>query len=194
MSGPTQILSPPGLPSAEAAWDEAFLRVEGYLRAHRLESRVMLNQIANDIVETARRQARVNPVASPVTLAMQVTHDRIGAWFARTGLKANWNDERSRARGRLALIGADLPGRWANQFLSAEPVPEEFAAAIRSFEMYPGPALQLSPMPAAPLEFAFADEGESPYPPTRNLWLLVRAAGSWLLIAGFFGIAWAASH
>ena len=54
--------------------------------------------------------------------------------------------------------------------------------------------LQLSPMPAAPLEFAFADEGESPYPPTRNLWLLVRAAGSWLLIAGFFGIAWAASH
>lgn len=43
-------------PNAGPAWDEAFLRVEGYLRAYGLESHVLLNQITAEIIQEARRR------------------------------------------------------------------------------------------------------------------------------------------
>jgi hypothetical protein len=197
MAGSTMTFSRPAAVVSSAApvdpgWDEAFLRVEGYLRAHHLESRVLLNRIVTEIIQDARTLAQGSPSEEPVKLAMQATHARIGAWFARAGMDLDWTNERMRARGRLAMVLADLPGRWSNLFLSADPLPEEFAAAMRSFALFPSPRLQLSSMPPAPLEFAYNDG--SPSPPNRNVRLLLRAFGSWLLIAGFFGIAWAASH
>ncbi|MBC8010917.1 MAG: hypothetical protein H7067_12570, partial [Burkholderiales bacterium] len=40
-------------------WDEAFLRVESYLRAHQIESRLVLNRLAMEIVRAARAAAEV---------------------------------------------------------------------------------------------------------------------------------------
>ena len=179
--------------TTDSAWDEAFLRVEGYLRAHRLESRVLLNRIATEIIQDARFAALVHPQEEPVKLAMEALHLRIGRWFARIGAEFDWTDERQRARGRLALVVSDLTGRWANYFLGPEPLPPELVAAMATFELHPGLELNLSTMPPAPLEFGFDDNG-TPYPPTRNFWRVLRTTGSWLMIVGFFGIAWAASH
>src|ERR1700712_5750223 len=83
---------------AGPAWDEAFLRVESYLRAHHLESRVLLNQITTDIIQEAHQRALAHPEEEPVVAAMHTTHARIGAWFARAGNAADWSDERVRAR------------------------------------------------------------------------------------------------
>ena len=174
-------------------WDEAFLRVASYLRAHHLESRVLLNHLATEIMAQARERARENPDHAPVTLAMGVTHERIGAWFARAGRDADWANERVRAADRLALVLADLPGRWANCFLSTEPVPQELAEALASATLEPGPELHFSNMPPAPLEFGFNDDGQS-NPPNGGGRFLMRAASSWLAIAGLLGVVWAASH
>lgn len=184
---PTAILP---LPSADPVWDEAFLRVQSYLRAHGLESPQQLYQLTADIV----REARAAPGADdPIGTAMRVTHARIGAWFARTGAPLDWSDERVRAQGRLALIVADLPGRWANQFLSAAPVPPELAAALASDRPLAGPELSLSGMSAAPLEFGLIEPSD-PRLPVRRFWVPARAALSWLVVLGFFSVAWAASH
>ncbi len=174
-------------------WDEAFLRVESYLRAHHLESRVLLNHLATDIITQARERARENPDLAPVTLAMGVTHERIGAWFARAGRDGDWSNERVRAADRLALVLADLPGRWANSFLSTERVPHELAVALGSATLEPGPELRFSNMPPAPLEFGFNNDGH-PHPPNRGGRFLMRAGGSWLTIVGVLGVVWAASH
>src|SRR5579863_8664 len=69
--------------AADPAWDEAFLRVQSYLRAHGLESPVLLNQATAGII----REARENPGPAgtePVARAMEAAHARIGAWFARS--------------------------------------------------------------------------------------------------------------
>jgi len=183
-------LDPPSLPS-DPAWDEAFLRVESYLRAHHLESRVLLNQLATDIVSEARTPA--NPGGFPVVTAMDATQARIGAWFARAGHAGEWSDERVRARARLALLLADLPGHnWDHCFLSV-PVPPELAAALASRVLQSGPELRFSNMPAAPLEFGF-DDPDDPNALKRGGWMMIRAAASWLVIVGLFGVAWAASH
>jgi hypothetical protein len=177
---------------ADPAWDEAFLRVESYLRAYGLESRVLLNRIALEIVQEARARNLGGEDGDPVTLALEVTHARIGEWFARAGRDLDWANERTRSQGRLSLIVADFPGRWGNHFLSAEPVPAELAGAMSGFDMLPGPELRLSNMAPEPLEFGL-ESGDSRLPGGRFR-VPARAAVSWLLIFGFFGAAWAASH
>lgn len=180
------------LPSGPA-WDEAFLRVESYLRAHHLAGRVLLNQLTADIIREAGGRAQEHPREDPVVAAMQVTHAWIGAWLARAGLTGDWSDARVRAGGRLALVLADVPGSWASSFLSAEPVPPELASALNSGVLQPGPELRFSNMSAAPFEFSFADP-DDPNRPTKSGWAGMRAAAGWLAIVGFYGAAWAASH
>ena len=194
---PTMTPPPPeSTPAAPAAaadprWDEAFLRVESYLRAHGLESPVRLNAITAEIIRAARA---VEPArAEPVPAAMEVAHARIGAWLARAGLELDWNDQRSRAQGRLALIIADLPGRWADYFLSPGPVPGKLAVALASGQLLPGPELRLTTMPPAPLEFGTIEAAARRHL-VSGAQRSVRALVSWLLIAGLLGIAWAASH
>ena len=180
-------------PPTDPAWDEAFLRVESYLRAHHLESRVLLNQLVTEIIAEARSRGPAQPADEPVVVAMQVTHARIGAWFARAAQASDWANDRDRAHGRLALVIANLPGRWSNHFLSAQSVPPELAAAMASFQFQPGPELRFSNMPTAPLEFGF-DESDHPHAAKHGVWPLVRAASSSLFVVGLIGAAWAASH
>ena len=184
-------LSP--LPSPEAAWDEAFLRVESYLRAHHLESRVLLNKLATDIIREAQATGGQNPGDEPVVLAMRVTHARIGAWFSLSSKEADWSNERVRARGRLAMLLSNLAARWPNSFLSGPPVEPELSAALGSGRLMSGPELRLSNMPPAPLEFGFDDYGD-PRLPKKDAGLFLRAAVPWVLLVGLFGVAWAASH
>jgi hypothetical protein len=177
----------------DAAWDEAFLRVESYLRAHHIEGRVQLNRLATEIIAEARAAAEKNPAAAeaPVGAALRVTHARIGAWLARAGLAADWSSDRARARGRLALLLADLPGRWPAWFLHDAPPPPELAAALASGRLQPGPGVRRSNMPPAPLEFGF-DAG--PRAPRVRVWPWLSAATPWLCLVGAYGLAWAASR
>ncbi len=193
----TAILKPPDSSSqplsADQAWDEAFRRVESYLVAHHLESRVQLNYLATEVIRDARTRASAEPALAPVVAAMQVLQLRIGAWFARAGNVGDWSDERVRARARLALLTAELPEHCADLFLATGPVPPQLAAALAAGALEPGPKLHLSSMPPAPLEFGFADPVQSARP-GRSGWTRLREAASWLLALGLFGAAWAASH
>lgn len=189
-------ISPPVTSAVPAgpAWDEAFLRVESYLRAHHLESRVLLNQLATDIIREARERALEIPGEAPVSVAMQVTHARIGVWFARAGNAGDWSEERVRVRGRLALVLAELPGHRADYFLAAGPLPPGLAAALAGGLLQPGPKLRFSNMPPAPLAFGFDDPGD-PYARKPGGWGPgMLAAAGWLSLAGLYGVLWAAAH
>ncbi|HEY4247423.1 MAG TPA: hypothetical protein VGM64_11235 [Lacunisphaera sp.] len=182
----------PAMP-AGPVWDEAFLRVESYLRAHHLESRVLLNRITTEIIRDAWQHSLANPGEEPVAIAMRCTHARIGAWFSRAGNHGDWSDERVRARGRLALVLKDLPGNSTSCFLSNDPIPAELPAILASGILLPGPELHLSNMSAAPLEFGF-DEPSDPSTTKKSGWSTVREAAGWIALVGIYGAAWAASH
>jgi hypothetical protein len=178
--------------SADPAWDEAFLRVQSYLRAYGLESPVLLSQATNSLIDEARLKASYSRV-EPLHLAMEVTRCRIGAWLAQVGFPVGSANEQIHVHGRLALIIADLPGRWANHFLSPDPVPPELSAAMASLRIMPGPEMRPSSMAPEPLEFGILEPGDSRLP-SRRLWVPLRVAASWIVIFGLFGLAWAAAH
>ena len=191
MESSLSVADPPSR-AADPAWDEAFLRVQSYLRAYGLESPVLLSQATSSIIGEARSKAAPG-LSEPVALAMEAAHARIGAWFAQAGFTAGPANEQICVQGRLALIIADLPGRWANHFLSPEPVPAELSAAMAALKILPGPEMRPVSMSPEPLEFGILEPGDSRLP-NRRLWVPVRVAASWLLIFGLFGLAWAATH
>lgn len=172
---------------ANAEWDEAFSRVESYLRAHRIESRVLLNQLATDIINRARKLAESHPGEAPVTLAIQVAQGQIGEWMCQMVGGGDWSDARFRARGRLALLLADIPVRCPEQFLRE--LPDDVRARLANAQIEPGPELRLSSMPSAPLEFPSADSVEANWV-TFSRSAFLRGAMSWVVIAGVIGAAW----
>lgn len=173
---------------ANPAWDDAFLRVESYLRAHHLESRVLLNRLAAEVIAEAVPLAHGRTQDEFVTLAMQVLHARAGMWFARVFPDGDWTDDRFRARGRLALLLADVPTRWPEAFLSNGPLPEELVTAMRSCAFEPGPELRFTSMPPTPAGELFGDDADPASGPVRQGPLVRLAVYAIMVLGGLIGI------
>lgn len=189
----SQPLSTPKVAPADPAWDEAFLRVESYLRAHHIESRVLLNSLAITIMAKTRSLAESRPGEEVVTLAMQVTNAEMGTWFARVFGEGDWSDERFRARGRLALLLANLPARWPEHFLTPDALPADSSEAMRTCAFQPGPELRFSHMPPTSLVDVMGDTTD-PAHARASRQAILRAASCWLLLVGLLGFAWISSH
>ena len=72
-------------------------------------------------------------------------------WFAQVLQESPaGTDQMLSTRGRLALLLADMPGKWQDQFLRPGPWPEEFVSAMRETYLRAGPDFQLSKMAPAP--------------------------------------------
>ncbi len=182
------------------AWDEAFLRVESYLRAHQIESRLVLNRLALEIIRAARAAADRSGAApsdpqDPVALAMREAERRTTAWFNRVlGDAVDPDDERLGTRGRIALVMADVPARWPQYFLAETPPPPELVEAMRAAYIEAGPELELTRMVPRPLDFGpianVADEAWK----TFARWPVLRAILGWLLFVGLLAAVWRSTH
>ncbi len=135
-------------PRADPAWNEAYERVESYLRAHRIEQPIALSELTNAIIAAAWQQAADAPVITPVTLALREADRLITEWFVRVLAKGGAHSRRLSVRGRLALALADAPGRWPDAFLAPVAPPRELADAMRAAFLRTGPPPQLSKMTA----------------------------------------------
>jgi hypothetical protein len=158
--GATRINSAVAGLDIDASWDEAFMRVESYLRAHHFESRVQLTRLTTEILAAARELASRFPDEEPVTLAMRVAQARIGDWLQRALGEGDWADERFRARGRLALLRSELPHRCPQLFLSRDPLPVPVVAELADAHLVASPELRPTTMPPANLEFPLGELAE----------------------------------
>ena len=76
----------------------------------------------------------------------------VNEWFAQVLQAPPAGAEMLSTRGRLALLLADMPGRWQDQFLRPGPWPEEFVVAMRENYLRAGPDFQLVKMTPRPLD------------------------------------------
>ena len=179
------------------AWDEAFLRVESYLRAHQIESRLVLNRLAIEIIHAARSAAGApsGQGMDPVSLAMREAERRATEWFARVlGDAADPEDERLGTRGRIALVMADVPARWPQHFLSTTPPPPELVEAMRAAYIEAGPELELTRMVPRPLDFGPIANAADEAWQTFARWPVLRAVLGWLLFVGLLAFLWIRTH
>lgn len=178
---------------ATQQWDDAFSRVESYLRAHHIGSRIVTTELTTEIIKAARKLAQELPAEPPVTLAMQITQARLGEWLVASMGTGDWTDQRVRAKGRLALYVSNVSKDEPAAVCRADALPDSIARKFRSVEIQPTPELDRVTMPPSVLEFELADMVERRWT-TFSRSVFFKASAGWMVIAGVGCLTWFAMH
>lgn len=166
-------------------WNAAYGKVESYFHALRILNKALLGQLVLRVLERAMHRAPKEPHLSATQLAAEEMDRVVTEWFSEV-LQVPMADRTLSTRGRLALLLADMPGKWQEQFLRPGPWPEEFVNAMRETYLRAGPDFQLSKMAPRPLDLGpittLTNYGKIPYFKMILAWSLVAL----LLITVFY--------
>jgi len=174
-------------------WNAAYVKVENYFHALRVRNKALLGQLVLRVLERAMRRAPLEPDRSATQLAAEEMDRLVIEWFAAVLQESPANaDQMLTTRGRLALLLADMPGRWQEQFLRPGPWPPEFVSAMRETYFRAGPDFQLSKMAPRPLDLGpittLTNLGRLPYVRMALVWIgfaLLLIGVFWLTHGGF---------
>ena len=140
------------------AWNAAYVRVEDYLRAHRLHNRLHQSRLIQSVLERAARRHAQNPALDPTTLAAEECEILMAAWFREVLGNKDLPDDRVAVTGRVALLLSEGPEKWPYAFLQREKVPEDFSQAMRTSSMEAGPDMSVSNMVPRPIDLGAFSE------------------------------------
>jgi len=167
-------------------WNAAYSKVESYFHALRVRNKVLLGQLVARVLERAMQQSAREPERSATELAVEEMDHLVNEWFAQVLQAPPAGAEMLSTRGRLALLLADMPGKWQDQFLRPGPWPAEFALKMREMYLRAGPDFQLAKMTPRPLDLGpittLTQLSRLPYFKMAASWLLFGL----LLIALFY--------
>jgi len=133
-------------------WNAAYGKVENYFHALRVRNKVLLGQLVIYVLKRAMYRAPQEPNRSATELAAEEMDRVVTNWFSEVLRESPTDsDQMLSTQGRLALLLADMPGQWQDQFLRPGPWPEEFVTAMQTAYIQAGPDFQLAKMTPRPL-------------------------------------------
>jgi len=165
------------------SWNSAYVRVEDYLRAHRIHNRLHQSRLIQKILERAARRHQARPALDPTTLAAEETEALMDAWFAEVLDEKGEPHDRLTVDGRVSLLLCDGPERWPYAFLDEEHIPADFAQAMRSSNLEAGPDLAVSSMVPRPMDLGRITEAAGETLERFEKWPVLRALFLWLVFA-----------
>ena len=134
-------------------WNAAYSKVESYFHALQIRNKVLLGRVVVQVLQRAMQRAPQEPNRSATELSAEEMDHVITEWFGKVLHEApTGTDQMLSTRGRLALLLADMPGKWQDQFLRPGPWPQEFVTRMREMYLRAGPDFQLSQMAPRPLD------------------------------------------
>jgi hypothetical protein len=174
-------------------WNAAYVKVENYFHALRIRNKPLLGQLVLRVLERAQRRAPSEPKRTATEIAAEEMDKLVTGWFAEVlQVSPTGTDQMLSTRGRLALLLADMPGKWQDQFLRPGPWPQEFVESMRESFFRAGPDFQLSKMTPRPLDLGpittLTNFGNLPYVRMVLVWTffgLILVAIFWLTHGGF---------
>ncbi len=165
------------------SWNAAYVRVEDYLRAHRIHNRLHQSRLIQRILERAARRHAENPALDPTTVAAEETEALMDAWFAEVLDQKGLPHDRLAIDGRVALLLSDGPERWPYAFLDERHIPGDFAEAMRSRNLEAGPDLAVSSMVPRPIDLGRITEAAGETLERFEEWPVLRALLLWVVFA-----------
>ena len=164
-------------------WDEAYEKVENYLRACRVASRLHRARLSTVILQRAyaRRQQAGGDGQSLGTLAIQEARALINQWLLELLPEQPGETGHNPVDLWVALYLSDGPVRWPNAFLNSPQTPKEFVESLRLRSVQAGPELQISRMVPRPLDLGLLPELAGNVMESFRKWPVLRILLSWLL-------------
>src|ERR1700727_2983025 len=100
-------------------WNAAYVKVENYFHALRIRNKPLLGQLVLRVLERAQQRAPSERNRSATEIAAGEM-DRFVTTCSGEVLQTSpvGSEQTLSTRGRLALLLADMPGKWQDQFLS----------------------------------------------------------------------------
>jgi hypothetical protein len=169
------------------SWNAAYVRVEDYLRAHRIHNRLHQSRLIQKILERAARRHEAHPALDPTMVAAEETEALMDAWFADILDEKGQPHDRLAIDGRVSLLLCDGPERWPYAFLDENNIPPDFAAAMRSSHLEAGPDLAVSSMVPRPIDFGMITGAAGETLERFEKLPILRVAFLWLLFVAALG-------
>lgn len=171
------------------AWNAAYVRVEDYLRAHRIHNRLHQSRLILRILERAARRHEADPTLDPTTLAAEEAERMMDAWFGEVLGEQDLPHDRIAVTGRLALLLTEGAEKNPYAFLDSERIPPEFARAMQQSSIEAGPDLAVSSMVPRPIDLGPITEAAGETIERFEKWPLLRTLALWaLFVAALAGI------
>ena len=178
----TALGAPPGQPGRIAGrpleeWNAAYAKVESYFHALRIRNRMLLGRLVLQVLNRAMRRATNEPNRSVTELAVEEMDRFVTEWFGQVLPDSPAASHQALStRGRLALLLADMPGKWQDLFLQPGPWPAEFITAMRETYLRAGPDFQLSKMTPRKLDLGpittLTNMSRLPYVKMAAIWIV----------------------
>jgi len=168
-------------------WNNAYAKVESYFHALRVRNKVYLGRLIIQVLNRAMRRAPLETERPVAEIAAEEMDRLVTEWFGEVlGASPAGTEHMLSTRGRLALLLADMPGKWQEQFLRPGPWPEEFVNDMRAMYLRAGPDFQLSQMTPRPLDLGpistLTNISRLPYAKMVSIWVLFALALAALFI------------
>jgi hypothetical protein len=165
------------------AWNAAYVRVEDYLRAHRIHNRLHQSRLILQILERAARRHEATPAIDPTTLAAEETETMMDLWFADVLDERDQPHDRIAVDGRVAMLLCDGPEKWPYAFLEERNIPGDFALAMRTGALQAGPDMTVSSMVPRPIDLGAITEAAGDTFEQIEKWPILRMLLLWLAFA-----------
>jgi len=175
-------------------WNAAYVRVEDYLRAHRIHNRLHQSRLIQQVLERAARRHEENPALNPTALAAEEIEATMDLWFADLLNRPGQPHDRIAIDGRLALLLCDGPEKWPYAFLDEKQIPGDLAEAMRARVIEAGPDMAVSSMVPRPIDLGPIPEAAGETMERIEKFPLVRTLLLWLVFAGALAVIFYATR
>ena len=165
-------------------WNQAYEKVENYLRAFRVESRLHRARLIQMVLQRIADRPPPTDGTPLTTLATREVQAMMLEWFGRIMQEPqNVSD----VTGRLGLLLCDGQTRWPYCFLEPDRVPEEMVANMQKAMLRAGPDLQVSNMVPREIDLGLMHEIVGGALETFQRKPVIRAIIFWILLLGALG-------
>jgi hypothetical protein len=175
-------------------WNAALIRVEDYLRAHRVHNRLQQITILEKVIARAAARHEQNPALEPTTLAAEEVDRMMDAWFGELLGHQDLPHERIAVEGRVALLMSDGVERWPYAFLDERQVPPEFAQEMQRRSIQAGPDMTVTSMVPRQIELGTLTEVAGQTFEHIERWPILRVTLLWALFISVLALVFYATR
>lgn len=184
------ITLPPWDPTRAEEWNDAYEKVENYLRACRVSSHLQRARLSALILQRVydRKLAQPSvPDASLPELAIVEVRERIAEWIGHHLPPHADGRALNLGEGMLAIYLCDGPTRWPYAFLDSYRMPAEYAAALSARVVRSGPDLAVSSMVPREMDLGLMPDLVGSAMETFESLPLLKTLLAWLFFLGVMG-------
>ncbi|HNX34969.1 MAG TPA: hypothetical protein PKM57_10100 [Kiritimatiellia bacterium] len=181
---------PPWDPVRAEEWNDAYEKVENYLRACRVSSHLQRARLIALVLQRVYDRKQSDPSVAETSLpelAIVEVRERVTEWIRHYLPPHADGSALNLGEGMLAIYLCDGPTRWPYAFLDSHRMPAEYAEALSARVVRAGPDLAVSSMVPREMDLGLMPGLVGSAMESFEALPVLKTLAAWLLFLGVLG-------